>query len=64
MKVIRNHAMLKRMTKQDDSYVNASPGERVAVVWEITAELWALKDKEYVERRLQRHVAGLTKTQG
>ena len=64
MKVIRNHTTLKRMTKDDDCYVDASPQERIAVIWEITAELWSLKDKQYAERRLQRDVTNLVKQQG
>jgi len=59
MKVIRNYTNLKKMTKQDDSYVNASPQERIAVIWEITAELWSLKDRQYAEQRLQRNVTKL-----
>ena len=61
MKVIRNHAALKKMNEQDDCYVDASPQERIAFMWELTAELWSLKDKDSVERRLQRHVTNLIK---
>jgi len=64
MKVIRNYTNLKKMTKQDNSYVNASPQERIAVIWEITAELWSLKDRQYAEQRLQRNVTKLVKQQG
>jgi len=64
MKVMRNHTTLKKMTKQDDCYVDASPQERVSFIWELTAELWSLKDKEYVEQRLQRNVTNLIKQQG
>ena len=51
------------MDKDDDCFVNASPQERIAFIWELTAELWSLRDKQYVERRLQRHVANLIKQQ-
>ena len=64
MKVIRSYTNLKKMTKQDDSYVNASPQERIAVIWEITAELWSLKDRQYAEQRLQRNVTKLIKQRG
>ena len=64
MKVIRSYTNLKKMTKQDDSYVNASPQERIAVIWEITAELWSLKDRQYAEQRLQRNVTNLIKQRG
>lgn len=47
------------MTKQDDCYVDASPRERVSFIWQLTAELWSLKDKQNVEQRLQRNVTNL-----
>lgn len=52
---------LHKMGQADGSYVAASPSERVAMVWELTAEAWTLKDRgpEHVERRLQRTVAHL-----
>ena len=64
MKVMRNHATLKKMTKQDDCYVDASPRERVSFIWQLTAELWSLKDKQHVEQRLQRDVTNLIRQQG
>jgi len=53
--------MLKRVSKEDDSFVRASAAERVAFMWELTAELYSLKGSEYVERRLPRHVTNLTR---
>ncbi len=64
MKVIRNHTTLKKMTEQDNGYVDASPRERIAFIWELTSELWSLKDKQHVEQRLQRNVTNLIKQQG
>ena len=64
MKVIRNHAKLKKMTSEDDCYVDASPGERVSFIWQLTAELWSLKDKKNVEQRLQRDATTLIRQQG
>jgi hypothetical protein len=52
------------MTEQDNCYVDASPRERIAFIWELTAELWSLKDKRHVEQRLQRNVTNLIKQQG
>jgi len=59
MKVMRNHTKLKKMTKQDDCYVDASPRERVSFIWQLTAELWSLKNNQNVEQRLQRNVTNL-----
>jgi hypothetical protein len=61
MKVIRNLTTLKKMTEQDNCYVDASPRERVSFIWELTAELWSLKDKQPAEQRLQRNVTNLIK---
>ena len=61
MRVKRNQSTLKKTSKEDDSFVRASAAERVAFMWELTAELWSLKGAEYVERRLQRDVTNLTR---
>ena len=41
----------------DDSYVEASPAQRILMVWEITKDTWAFMGNKDVERRLQRHIA-------
>ena len=64
MKLMRDHAKLSKMTDADDSYVEASPAQRVGFVWEITKELWSLRNRQDAERRLQRNVATLVKQQG
>ncbi|MBA7701051.1 hypothetical protein ES703_109782 [subsurface metagenome] len=64
MKVIRNHTALKRMAEEDDCFVNMLPQQRIAFIWELTAELWSLKGSQYAERRLQRNVTNLIKQQG
>ena len=61
MKVNRNFTTLQKMTKKDDCYVDASPEERISFIWELTAELWSLKDRKGVERRLQRNVTNLVR---
>jgi hypothetical protein len=60
MKVIRSQSTLKKVSKEDDSFVRATRAERVLFMWELTAELWSLKGSEYVERRLPRHITRLT----
>ena len=59
MKMNRKVAILKRMTKDEDDYMDTSPAQRVAIVWELTTEIWSLKDKKNVERRLQRNITKL-----
>jgi len=61
IKVARNHAVLKKLEKQEDNYMKASFAQRVSFVWELTQEIWMLKDKKSVQRRLQRHIATLVK---
>jgi hypothetical protein len=61
MKVDKKRALLKKISKEDDSFVKASPEELVSFMWELTSELWSLKGSIYVERRLQRDIAVLIK---
>jgi len=59
MKLDRTKTLLKRQTKQDDCFVDASFQERISIVWDLTSELWSLKGDSDAERRLQRHVTKL-----
>jgi len=64
MNVIRTYISIKIMSKKDNSFVNAPPQERVGFMWDLTDELWSLRNKEYVKRRLQRNVTNLVKQRG
>lgn len=59
MKLNRKQTSIKKMTKDDDCFMKASKEERVAFIWELTAELWLLQGDKDVERRLQRNVTNL-----
>lgn len=59
MKVAKNHVKLIKMGGEEDSYVKASPAERVSFMWELTKELWSLRNQQDAERRLQRNVTNL-----
>jgi len=61
MKLKKTIVTLKKLTKEDDSFVNASPEELISFMWELTAEIWSLRGADYVERRLQRDVTNLIK---
>jgi hypothetical protein len=63
MKLMKDHVKLSKMTDADDVYVRASPAERVGFVWELTEELWSLRNRQDAERRLQRNVATLIRQQ-
>ena len=65
--VKRNYVSLKKMSEQhpaETDYVDASPQERIGFIWEVTAELWSLKEPGCVERRLQRDVTNLIRPEG
>jgi hypothetical protein len=48
----------------DNGYMPGSEAERLAAVWELTCDVWSFFGKENAERRLQRHVAVLTRPEG
>ena len=56
----------KKVTKttldehDDSGYVEGTPAERMAMVWEITKTAWLFKDPSFnAEQPLQRHVTKL-----
>jgi len=61
MKLKRNHTSLTKISKDSDCYFDASPQERLSFMWELTAELWSLRNPKYAERRLQRDITTLIK---
>ena len=64
MKFLKSYTRLKRLTEEEDCYVEASFQERISMMWELTAEIWSLRYKKNAERRLQRNIATLIKKQG
>lgn len=61
MKVKRDYISLKKLSKEDNCYFDASPKERISFMWELTAEIWSLKGAECVKRRLQRNITNILK---
>jgi hypothetical protein len=41
---------------RDSGVPNATPGERMLMVWPLTLTAWAFKEPNVVQPRLQRHV--------
>ncbi len=39
---------------RDGGFVKATPAERIAMVWPLTLEAWAFKDKNIAQSRFQR----------
>lgn len=59
MKVNRKQVALKKVDKNEDFYVAASFAQRISFMWDLTQEIWSLKDKKNAQRRLQRHITVL-----
>ena len=59
MKLNRKRTSLKKITEQDDGFMEGTPQDRVSFVWELTAEAWSLKNPKNVERRLQRNITNI-----
>ena len=59
MKLMRDKIVVKKQNTEDDSFVLATPAERVGMVWELTCELWSLGGRQDAEQRLQRDVGNL-----
>jgi len=59
MRLQRDKARLRKLTDEDDEFVDASPAERLGMMWELTAEVWSLQGHACAQQRLQRHVARL-----
>lgn len=66
-------AMVRRLNRKitslsknfpaDNGYVKASKQERMAIIWELTKELYSLQDGKDAERRLQRDVTNFIRQQ-
>lgn len=61
MRVQKDRVKLKMLSDEDDDFVDASPAERLGMIWELTAELWSLRGQDCAQQRLQRHVASLVR---
>jgi len=59
IKLNRNVVEVKKLSEIDDPFVNAPPKDILSFMWDLTAEIWSLRDNENVKRRLQRNVTNL-----
>jgi hypothetical protein len=57
----RSQAALIKGKTQASDFVDRPPEECVAMVWELTQELWSISGRIDAQRRLQRDVATLKK---
>jgi hypothetical protein len=61
LKLQKDKARLRKLTDEDDDFVDASPAECLGIMWELTAEVWSLRGQDCAQQRLQRHAASLVK---
>jgi hypothetical protein len=64
IKLQRDKARLRKLTDEDDDFVDAPPAECLGMMWELTAEVWSLQGQDCAQPRLQRHVASLVRLEG
>lgn len=57
-KIARNLLKKSTLQEQDDRGIisDASPAERIAMVWQMTIDTWAFMDPESAQSEFQRHV--------
>ncbi|MGA2092800.1 MAG: hypothetical protein ABSH16_05250 [Sedimentisphaerales bacterium] len=54
-------ALIKGKSSINRDYVDAPPAQRVAMVWELTQELWSLNGRTDAQQPMRRDVAILKK---
>jgi hypothetical protein len=50
MRVQKDRVELKMLSDEDDDFVDASPAERLGMMWELTAEVWSLQGQDCAHR--------------
>jgi hypothetical protein len=61
----RSHTVTLRISALPaNEIVPGTPAERIGLVWPLTREVASLSKRHNVERRLQRHVAGIGRREG
>lgn len=61
----RMHTVKRHISElKGQDMVPGTPAERIGMVWPLTREVASLSKRFDVERRLQRHVAGLGRREG
>jgi hypothetical protein len=57
-KMDRSHIVKTTLQKQDDRGIilNATPAERMGMVWQLTLDAWAFMDPTGAKSEFQRHV--------
>ena len=53
---VTRRTTMEAVDRPDDDTSRLTPGERVAMVWQLTREAWTFKDGRWDEPRLRRDV--------
>ena len=63
MQIDRTKVTIKPLSSEDDDeYVDATPSERVMMVWPLTHEIWDIYKPGHAEQRLQRDITALNRS--
>jgi len=64
MRLDRTKVTIKPLiSNDDDEFVNETPAKRVMMVWPLTHEIWDIYKPGYAERRLQRNITALNRSE-
>jgi hypothetical protein len=62
-----NRSIVRKTTLQDqddDGFVDATPAERMGMVWQMTLDAWSFMDPESAQSEFQRHVVRVERREG
>ncbi len=62
-----NRSVVRKTTLQDqddDGFVDATPAERMGMVWQMTLDAWSFMDPESAQSEFQRHVVRVERREG
>ena len=62
MRLDRSKITVKPLFSDDDEFIDATPANRVMMVWPLTHEIWDIYKPGYAERRLQRNITALIRS--
>lgn len=60
-RIDRSKINLLNIHQESWDFVDLSPAQCLEMMWELTREIWSLRDSEIAERRLQRDVTNLVR---
>lgn len=46
----KDQTRLRKLSDEDDNFVDVSPAERFGMMWELTAKLWSLRGQDCTQQ--------------